>query len=231
MHFALKLPTIIYMKLFLQALVIIASFVLVFVWEKTVLEQYTIQAIGFLIFLYIITSAKSKWKLTLNSFIGIFVLNATVLLLIFETGMLNSSLYFILFFMLFGIAFVFDARMVFLFLLGVIVLFLPEGLKENAMQNLLKIGALALIAPLAYFFGKLYQKQDQKDEKVIQMEERAKAAADTISEDVDEVLKDEKSSLKGKDVEKLNEILEETEDLRQESKNWFLNFKFQISNF
>jgi hypothetical protein len=207
------------MKLLWQTLVIIVSFVLVFVWEKTTLTQFTVPAIGFLIFLYIITSAKSKWKLSLNSYIGIFVLNTTVLLLIFETGLFNSPLYFILFFILFGIAFVFDARMVFLFLLGVVILFLPLGLKENAMENLLKLGALGLISPLAYFFGNLYQRQDKKDEETEKMKERAKNAADTISEDVDEVIKDEKTNLKGKDVEKLNEILEETEDLRQESKD------------
>ena len=71
--------------------------------------------------------------------------------------------------------------------------------------------------PLAYFFGKEYRRNQKDEEEIEALEERSKDAADTISKDIEEVLKDEKSSLKEKDIEKLNEVLEETEDLRAES--------------
>jgi len=85
-------------------------------------------------------------------------------------------------------------------------------------QSLLKLGSLALISPLAYFFGREYKARDIASEKVNALKERTKEAADNISEDIDEVLGDEKANLRQKDVEKLNEVLEETEDLREESR-------------
>ena len=205
------------MKFIQQALTLIASFVFVFLWEQTQLAQYTIQIIGALIFLYIITAAKNKWKISSGALVNIFILNSMVLLLIFETGNVNSPLFFLLFFIIFGISFIFDSRLIFLFLGGVILLFLPLSLKENVLPNLLKLGTLGLVSPLAYFFGKIYQNQDNNDE-VKQIKEREKDAADTISEDIDEVIEKEKSNLKSEDVEKLNEILEQTEDLREETK-------------
>jgi predicted transcriptional regulator len=50
------------------------------------------------------------------------------------------------------------------------------------------------------------------------LEERSEDAGKTIARDVEEVLQHEKENLKAEDVEKLNEILEETEDLRSETK-------------
>ncbi len=63
--------------------------------------------------------------------------------------------------------------------------------------------------------ARLYRKQEKQGEKVEAIEERAQNSADTIAQDVDEVLKEEKS-LKTESAQRLNEILEETEDLRQE---------------
>jgi mevalonate kinase len=93
----------------------------------------------------------------------------------------------------------------------------PDAIKGDLLVNSLKLGSLLLISPLAFFFGLQYRQSDKQDEKVEALEERTKEAADTISEDIEEVVKDEKDSLKSEDMEKLNEILEETEDLRAES--------------
>jgi hypothetical protein len=101
---------------------------------------------------------------------------------------------------------------------GAILVFIPEALKGDLLVNLLKLGSLLLISPLAFFFGNEYKKNDKENETIEALEERTKDAADTISKDLEEVIKDEKDSLKSEDMEKLNEILEETEDLRAESK-------------
>jgi len=106
--------------------------------------------------------------------------------------------------------------------LGVILVFVPDAIRGDLLVNSLKLGSLILISPLAFFFGLQYRQSDKQDEKVEALEERTKEAADTISEDIEEVIKDEKDSLKGEDMEKLNEILEETEDLRAESKQWIM---------
>lgn len=205
------------MKFILQSFFIILSFIFIFIWQNTSLSEYTIPALGFLIFLFLLTSVKKK-GLPKNESLLIFVLNTVIFLLIFSTGGFSSSLFFILYFLAFGIAFVFEPETVFVFILGTILVFLSFALKDNVLENLIRLGSLVIISPLAYFFGREYRHEEKQQANIEAMQERAKDAADTISKDVEEILEEEKQSLKGKDVEKLNEILEETEDLRQESK-------------
>jgi hypothetical protein len=211
------------MKILLQSLVLVFSFVFVFVWKETPLINYTVALSGVLIILYILLSARKKGKGFLQMGgegpWGIFFLNTVILLLIFSTGGLSSVLFFLLYFLGFGIAFAFEPVAVFVFALGVILVFVPDALKGDLMVNSLKLGSLLLISPLAFFFGNEYRKNDKEDEAIEALEERTKDAADTISEDIEEVIKDEKDNLKGEDMQKLNEILEETEDLREESKS------------
>ncbi len=210
------------MKLVLQALVLILSFALVFIWEQTPLSGYTIQTLGVLVVLYLVISARRKGQgfLTLGGegSWGIFILNTIILLLIFATGSISSSLFFLLYFLGFGIAFVFEPPAIFVFIVGAVLVFLPDTLKGDTFGNFIKVGSLLLISPLAYFFGREYRKSDKQEGDIEALEERTKEAADTISEDVQEVVKNEKQNLKQEDMEKLNEILEETDDLREESK-------------
>ncbi len=210
------------MKILLQSLFRILSFVFVFVWKETPLINYTVPLSGLLIIFYILLSARKKGKGFLamggEGPWGIFFLNTVILLLIFSTGAIDSVLFFLLYFLGFGIAFVFEPSVTFVFVLGVILVFVPDAIKGDLLVNSLKLGSLLLISPLAFFFGIEYRKNDQQDEQIEALEERTKEAADTIAEDVEEVVKDEKENLKSEDMEKLNEILEETEDLREESK-------------
>jgi hypothetical protein len=210
------------MKFLLQAAVLILSFVIVFVWHNSSLADYTVSFLGILIVLYMVLSLRKRGKGFLNMGgegpWGIFILNTVIFLLIFSTGSLNSPLFFLLYFLGFGIAFVFEPAMTFVFVLGAIMIFIPDVLKTDTLVNLLKIGSLILISPLAFFFGREYRTNDQKEEEIEALEERSKDAADTISEDIEEIIKDEKANIKSEDLDKLNEVLEETEDLREESK-------------
>lgn len=209
------------MKLVFQSAVLITSFAIVYLWQMTSLSSYTVPLLGLLIAVFLIVSARKKGKgfLTLGGGpLGIFLLTTLILLLIFSTENINSPLFFLLYFLGFGIAFVFEPLATFVFAIGTVLIFFPDATKVDATNNLLKLGSLLLISPLAYFFGREYKKTDEQDEKIEALKERSKDSADTISEDVEEVIKDEKQSLKEKDLEKLNEVLEETEDLRQEVK-------------
>ena len=210
------------MKLVFQSTVLIISFIIIFFWQITPLSQYTVALLGLLIALYLIVSARKGGKgfLTMGGEgpWGIFILNTLIFLLIFSTGALSSPLFFLLYFLGFGIAFVFEPSTIFILVVGSALVFLPDVLKNDAMINLLKIGSLALISPLAYFFGKEYRRNDSQEESIVALKERTKDAADTISNDLEQVIKEEKQSLNEKDLNKLNEILEETEDLREESK-------------
>jgi hypothetical protein len=210
------------MKLVFQSVVLIISFIVIFLWQITLLSQYTVPLLGLLIGLYLIVSSRKGGKgfLTMGGEgpWGIFILNTLIFLLIFSTGSLNSPLFFLLYFLGFGIAFVFEPSITFVLVIGTVLVFLPDIAKNDLMNNLLKMGSLALISPLAYFFGKEYRRNDAQEESIEALKERTKDAADTISQDLEQVIKQEKQSLNEKDLNKLNEILEETEDLRQESK-------------
>ncbi len=209
------------MKLFTQSLIIVSSFITIFIWQNSPLKDFTVQLLGLFIVLYFIVSARKGGKgfLTLGGegYAGIFLLNTLIFLLIFSTGGINSALFFVLYFLCFGIAFVFNPLTIFVFVLGTVLIFVPY-IEPDLATNLLKLGSLALISPLAYFFGREYKKGDLQDEKINAIKERSKEAADTISKDIEEIIEDEKQVLDKKDVEKLNEVLEETEDLRLEAK-------------
>lgn len=209
------------MTLILQSLVILSSFVTVFIWQNSPLKDFTVQLLGLFIVLYFIISARKGGKgfLTLGGegYAGVFLLNTLIFLLIFSTGGINSALFFVLYFLVFGIAFVFNPLTIFVFIFGSVLLFVPF-IEPDLTTNLLKLGSLALISPLAYFFGREYKKADAQDEKLNAIKERSKEAADTISKDIEEIIEDEKEVLDKKEVEKLNEVLEETQDLRLEAK-------------
>lgn len=207
------------MKILKQTSALLFSFGFVYLWQTTFLGQYTIPTIGLLILLFFLLTVKKglniETMLASESVWGIVVLNTIILILVFSTGIMQSPLFFLLYFLTFGVAFVFDPITVFVFLLGLVLLFLPETLSGDVTGNVLRIGSLVLISPLAFLFGRTIKEQDTQDQQVEMMQERAQDAADTIAENVDELLKEEK---KTEEVAKLNEILEETEVLREESK-------------
>jgi hypothetical protein len=211
-----------YMKFLTQSAVLVLSFVIVFFWHNFPLADLTVPFLGILIVIYFILSFRKGGKgfLTMGGDgpWGIFILNTIIFLLMFSTGSLNSPAFFLLYFLGFGIAFVFEPAVTFVFVLAAILIFMPEILKTGLVNGGLKAGSLLLISPLAYFFGKEYRKTDKQGETIEALEERTKDAADTISEDIAEVVKNEKTNLKDEDIDKLNEVLEETEDLREESK-------------
>jgi hypothetical protein len=210
------------MKLLFQSLVIILSFILILIWYQTPLNQLTAPLLGVLIASYLVISLRRRGKAFLSMGgdgpLGIFILNTLIFILIFSTGSVSSPIFFLLYFLGFGISFVFEPAATFVFVIGALFIFLPDVFKNDVTTNLLKVGSLVLISPLAYFFGKEYRLNDKKEGELEALKERTKSAADTISRDVEEILKSEKQNLKEKDMDKLNEVLEETEDLRLESR-------------
>lgn len=222
------------MGVFKQSLLLIVSFILVFAWQNTILSQYTIPALGFFIFLFFLISARKQKNIIplqgtpassktsnpiLSTTWSIFILNTVILLFIFSTGGLSSTLFFLLYFIVFGIAFVFEPATVFVFTACSILIFIPDALRNDTMRNFIMLGSLGLISPLAFFFGQEYRKEEKQEEKIEAIKERSKDSADVIAHNVEDILKKEKQNLRPDEVEKLNNVLEETETLREEKKN------------
>lgn len=210
------------MKLLLQGLVLILSFGGIFIWEQTSLADLSVDALAFLVLIYLIVSFYRKRKhidmFKTNGTIDIFILNCAIILLIFSTGALYSPVYFLIYFLAFGITFIFEPAMVFVFAIGSILIFLPEALKNDSLESFIKLGSILIICPLAFFFGQSYKDREKEEADLQSMAERSKDAADTIATDVESIIKKQKSNLAEKDIEKINDILERTEDLREEIK-------------
>lgn len=208
------------MKLITQSLILLASFLAVFIWEASPLAQLTVPALGFLIFLYLILSKRTPFRSSQpddmskpskisKEDLNIFILNTIILLLIFTTGGLHSPLYFLLYFISFGIAFVLLPETVFAFIIGSVLIFLPDALTGEIYKNMLELGSLVLISPLAYFFGREYRARLSLQEKNAEIAER-------ITEQAGDVLEREEDTLNDEEKTELANIIKESEALKKE---------------
>ncbi len=205
------------MKLVWHWTILILSFGAVFLWEQSSLDTYTIQVLAGLVIIYILIAAinKKRRRDIIGGAADIFILNTSILLLISITGNLYSPLYFLLYFLGFGITFIFEPLSVFVYVLGAIAIFLPEALKNGSVESFIRLGSLILISPLAFFFGQEYRDRDVQEEKIEEMRERVTDAGETIEQEVKTILNDD-PALKKEEVAKLKEVLSEAKDLKKE---------------
>jgi membrane protein implicated in regulation of membrane protease activity len=207
------------MKFLKHSLVLVASFGLIFLWEQGPFSGFTIQLLALMVVAYgaIQFFRRRSQEYVMEGIFDVFTLNTGIFLLIYATGQMQSWFFFLLYFLGFGITFIFEPATVFLFALGTIAIFIPDVITNGgSIGTYIQLGSFLLISPLPFFFGKEYREREKEEEVIEALEERSQEAGITIAKDVSEVLKNEKQNLKQEDVEKLNEILEESEDLRSE---------------
>ncbi len=202
-----------------QSILLAFSFILAFAWQSSPLAEYTIQAIGFLVLVYLISSI-SKHGINFSyaekkQSLSIIVLNLVVILLIFSTGGFNSSFFFLIYFLAFGIAFVFHPLTVFVFALGVVGLFLPDAIRDDVFSNMLRIGSLLLISPLAYFFGREYRLREFEEKAKQEQNEQTKKTAQHIESEAKDVFEKEKGKLKIEEEDELKDVIKEAEELEK----------------
>lgn len=75
------------------------------------------------------------------------------------------------------------------------------------MKNMLMIGSLILVSPLAFFFGKGYQAEEAQEKKIKKMEQ----SAVKIEKDAMDIL--EEDNLNSRERERLSEIRKEAKNL------------------
>lgn len=153
------------MKLIKEILVLTGAFIIIYGWQHTFLSRYNVQTIGFFLILYFLISLKKKMSGTKILFGGvwdIFLLTVIVVLLVFATNGISGGMFFLLYFLAFGIAFVFEPWSIFIFCLGCCFVFSEQALSSgDVFSNFVKLGTLWLIAPLAFFFALQYKKTEQ----------------------------------------------------------------------
>lgn len=126
------------------------------------LAPYTLQLVAILVLLYVgshwLRSHRPKWFHRSSITLDITILTSMILLLITETGSLASPFFFLCYFLLFGVAMLYEIEAT-LVLTGVFILyflFLPTT-NLGDLAHLSELLALVMITPLAIFTGHQYE--------------------------------------------------------------------------
>lgn len=160
--------------------------ILTWLWTTTeALSFYTLQLVALLILVYFVKNARKQEgrKAGRLKYIDALVLSSVILLLIFSTGGLGSPLFFLAYFLLFGISFLFEPKLAISYSVILIIFFATQTNLESP-HNLLKLFSLVLVSPLALFFGqqflqnladknriKIYQNKWLANEKFLEKQE------------------------------------------------------------
>lgn len=208
------------MKFLLHSLFLVISFLFIFLWAQTALVNYTIQFLGLVVGIYLIISfikrKRNPQSELFGSTLDILVLQSAIFLIITITGNLYSPLFFLVYFLGFGITFIFEPATVIIYVICGIGIFLPQAIKNGSIESFLRLGSIVLIAPLAFFFGSEYRDRDEQEQELTSLKENTKMAAEEIEKDVEEVLDNEGKNLEEEDVKKLENAKEEAELLKEE---------------
>ena len=137
-----------------HSLFLILAVFLTALWvNQPSLSLYTLQLIAFFILLYFVNRqlVKSKNK----DYFSSIILTLVILLLVSSTGNAGSPLFFLIYFLLFGLSLTLEPSIVaILSFILIIFFFLING--KQALEHILPIFSLLLITPLALFFGRQY---------------------------------------------------------------------------
>lgn len=217
-------------KFLLHSAFLIAAVVLVFVWTNTPsLSVYTIQLIALFVLAYFINQFYmrrkkqpfSKINLTLDAV----VFTMVILLLIASTGGLTSPLFFLIYFLMFGLALLFEPAITLSLALAMVLFFVLQPTKEAPMIEALQLLSLLLITPLAMFFGKQYLKVLENEEKIKILEEETEIMEEQIEQEETDILMWASLDLK----RGLSEILHQTSELLADVAHLTLRQKENLS--
>lgn len=200
------------MKIIAQSAVILLSSLTVFAIVQTPFFPYSPLMLGFIAviavsYMLFRKQRRKQQEILSGANIEIYFILVTALLIVFYTGGIKSVLFFLVYFLLFGITFIFEPAMIILFLLCLVGLFVPDALQDDIFGNMVKLSSLLFLAPIAFFFGREYKKREKLQKSILEKTE-------VIIEDAKEILvtKDKNEKLK-----KTEEIITEAINLQKES--------------
>lgn len=146
----------------IHTILLFAAVAGVYVWVATPgLSQYTLQLVAVLVLAFAAAHFFKKKSQPIRTHISLdlTLLTAMILLLITETGALASPFFFMLYFLLFVVAFVYEIEAT-LVLTGTLILyfFILPTTDLSDLSHMSEIFALLMITPLAIFTGHEYEK-------------------------------------------------------------------------
>jgi len=190
-----------------EILTLVLAFVVIFLVVNTPLYDYIAFIIALIIIfsvIFVLIKKRGSRNVLSGSHDEVFFVTTGIILMVFLTDGLNSSIFFLMYFLLFGVVFIYRPIMVFLLLIGLIAVFINPVLQGDVFSNVIKISSLILLAPIAFFFGNEFERRKTLEEKI-------ESTTADILEDADELLYSEP-----KENEKINDIIEKSEELREE---------------
>jgi hypothetical protein len=193
-------------------LILIISVGFAYFWTKNeLLLNYSLQFISLLVILYLtiqFLAKKTNISKTNKVIIDVSVLTAVTYLIVFSTGSLFSPLFFLIYFLLFGISLLFEPSSAVALAIISVIFFLFTPRKE-IFDEFLQLASLFLITPLALIFGTQYIQLLQSNEKVKILATKGKELAKEVSLQESEV----KAWTEGEFKNQLIKIWESVENL------------------
>jgi len=213
-------------KFLLHTLFLIVAVALAFFWTSNPsFSYYNLQLIAvFILFFFINQILARHHRHKINLTIDTVIFTVITLLLVISTGGLTSPLFFLIYFLMFGLALLFEP-LISVSLTAVIVLFfLFTPTKKEPLQELLQLFSLLLITPVALFFGKQYLKVLQDEEKIKILEEEEEIIEEQMEKEETDILLFTCLELK----RGLTEILDQTSHLLADLSHLTLNQKERL---
>ncbi len=199
------------LKFLLHSLFLLTAVVLAFFWTSSPgLSVYTLQLVAVFILLFFVNQFFTRKRgrrenLTIDGVIFTLI----VMLLVYSTGGLTSPLFFLVYFLMFGLALLFEPLITFLLAAAMVLFFLITPNKQEPLTEALQLFSLLLITPLALFFGSQYLKLLESEEKIKILKEEGKIMEEQIKKEETDVLLWASLNLKTG----LSEILDQVSEL------------------
>jgi hypothetical protein len=203
------------MKPITASFILIGALMFLAVWKYAALDGASTPALGIIIALYLIISLRSRHQSQekkeagiTNTIVPVFLLVLVAGILIIGNGGILSPLFFVFSFLCFAIAFTLPPQSVFIFTIGIILLFFSDALSENLMQNMTHFGSLILLTPIAFYFGKEFQMRAKRNAENQETADRIRREAATVLRDNQNMSEDNKVQLA--------DIIHESDELRKD---------------
>ncbi|MFH1601468.1 MAG: hypothetical protein ABIB61_00745 [Candidatus Shapirobacteria bacterium] len=155
---------IISVKFFLHLVYLFLAVVTTYVWtQHPILSFYNLQLIAGLVIIWFLKHKLfcQEQNLT-HKTIDALILTIVILLLVFATGGASSPLFFLIYFLLFGLSFLFEPPIT-ITLAFILLVFLTPTVQNS--QEIAALLSLFLITPLALYFGQLYLRNLSADKR------------------------------------------------------------------
>jgi len=152
-----------------QSAILSLTVAICFIWTNAqILSNQNLFVIALMVIIYIASQIISRYFPAIfnnKTIIETTILTFVIFLIVFSTGGLSSPVFFLVYFLLFGISLLLQPMTAGLVSLVVIGFFLLTP-KTDLFAELLQLGSLLIISPLAIIFGKQYIKLSKSEQNV-----------------------------------------------------------------